>query len=365
MVEWRLVKLKFGRTPVHFGEVGIGLESNNDRVCSDTLFSAIVSIYARLQPNSGEIDRFLQQFPSVDNNDSLTVSPVRISSTFVYYHKQSKEIYYVPRPLKFPINYPIGEDLDFTKTYKNLTYLPLSVWRRWYQGAGFDSQDREELIAKTKGNPHGRLKDAGTFDYGEAVKTNNKVPRSSIDRDTRSTNLFHTGYTQFAWERNGNDINSVAGLYFLACFDSSDLENTFKVLLEILGDEGIGGERSSGWGRFQVEWQELPQVWKDAIAYENGTHYSLMSLLWESDRQWLQDRVANDTTANYKLLPRGGWIVSPTGIQSRRKIVRMFAEGSVFSQQPTGKLANVTPGGFNAHQIYRSGISLSLPIRQE
>jgi CRISPR-associated protein Csm4 len=49
----------------------------------------------------------------------------------------------------------------------------------------------------------------------------------------------------------------------------------------------------------------------------------------------------------------------------------MFAEGSVFPEQPQGKLANVTPRefitpqGYRPHAIYRSGISLSLPIKAQ
>ncbi|MFN6065805.1 MAG: type III-A CRISPR-associated RAMP protein Csm4, partial [Pseudanabaena sp.] len=47
----------------------------------------------------------------------------------------------------------------------------------------------------------------------------------------------------------------------------------------------------------------------------------------------------------------------------RRKKVVMFAEGSVFSEIPKGKLANVTPPEFSQHKIYRSGIAVSLPIK--
>jgi CRISPR-associated protein Csm4 len=43
----------------------------------------------------------------------------------------------------------------------------------------------------------------------------------------------------------------------------------------------------------------------------------------------------------------------------------MFAEGSVFPFKPEGKLADVTPDGFTAHSVYRSGISVSLPIKIE
>ena len=50
-------------------------------------------------------------------------------------------------------------------------------------------------------------------------------------------------------------------------------------------------------------------------------------------------------------------------------MVRMFAEGSVFLDQPQGKLVDVTPsqlmdgGKYKFHPVYRSGISLTLPIK--
>ena len=44
-------------------------------------------------------------------------------------------------------------------------------------------------------------------------------------------------------------------------------------------------------------------------------------------------------------------------------MVRMFSEGSVFLASLEGKLVDVTPQNFHRHRIYRSGISLSLPIK--
>jgi len=49
-------------------------------------------------------------------------------------------------------------------------------------------------------------------------------------------------------------------------------------------------------------------------------------------------------------------------VKLRRKSIRMFAEGSVFLIQPEGELADVTDPRFTNHLIYRSGISVSLPI---
>ncbi|MFN9648292.1 MAG: type III-A CRISPR-associated RAMP protein Csm4, partial [Pseudanabaena sp.] len=66
--------------------------------------------------------------------------------------------------------------------------------------------------------------------------------------------------------------------------------------------------------------------------------------------------------SSYELQERGGWITSSSKNQRRKKVV-MFAEGSVFSEIPKGKLANVTPPEFSQHKIYRSGIAVSLPIK--
>jgi CRISPR-associated protein Csm4 len=360
MNNWKLVKLNFGRSYAHFGELGIGIEETSDRLRSDTLFSAWIVAYARLFGKDA-VEELLQQF--VNNAPS---PPMRISSTFIYRDKGA--IYYLPRPLKFPINYPAGDgDLKFFKAYKKLNYLPLEVWQRWYQGEGFTESDRSVLIAETEGksdkhlNEH--LRQAGTFDYKQACKTA-REPKIAVDRITRATNLYHTGFVQFQWQQNGNGIESLSGLYFLLYFPEHNpqLEHKLRAALHLLGEEGIGGERSSGAGRFEVEWLPLPEAWQKVVDFSEGNHYNLMSLFWELP---LPEEFLND--ASYEIQERGGWI---TGQQLRRKMVRMFAEGSVFRSAPLGKLADVTPreliatsGEYKVHPIYRSGIGLSLPIR--
>jgi CRISPR-associated protein Csm4 len=354
---WRLVRLRFGRNPVHFGEVGIGIEETSERVRSDSLFSAWVSSYARLFGKDA-VEALLTQFPCSEDDRSLPEPPFRLSSTFVY-RRRDRPCYYVPRLLEPPRNYPIGDDLEFTKVYKKLAYLPLEVWQRWYQGAGFTQADRQELIDEVTGRSSGRLRQAGTFDYGKTFERV-ELPKIAVDRTTRATNLYHTGLVQFQWEKTAAGLESLSGLYFLLYFPTANptLEDELHAALNLLGEEGIGGERSSGAGRFEVEWESLPQQWQDVVDFASADHHALISLFWERS-------IAPEllTTTQYTLQERGGWIASPfSGRQLRRKSVQMFAEGSVFSQRPTGKLANVTPLDFAAHQIYRSGISLSLPI---
>lgn len=352
MSNWKLVRLKFGRHIAHFGEVGIGIEETSERVRSDTLFSAWMIAYARLFGGFA-VEDLLGQF--------LSQISVRISSTLIYRRQDNKFIYYLPRPLKFPKHYPKDDDLSFFKAYKKLKYLPLDIWQRWYQGEGFTDRDRAELEASIQKRPRdGALYRAGAFDYSEAYHIN-QFPKVAVDRVTRATNFYRTGFVQFQWQLNNNELESLSGLYFLLNFThaNSALENRLYAALELLGEEGLGGERSSGAGRFEIDsWDQLTPNWQEVVDFKAQNHYSLISLFWQPS---LSEKFLDG--ASYEIIERGGWIGSPfSGRQLRRKKVCMFAEGSVFASQPHGELVDVTPKGFSTHAIYRNGIGLSLPI---
>lgn len=369
---WKLVRLNFDRNPVHFGETGIGLENVTERAHSDTLFSAWVSAYARVFGKTAVealFARFYDESP-----------PFRLSSSFVYQHldtqrKTSGEAHcvdYLPKPIVRPPHYPT-DDLAFAKAYRQLHYLPLSVWQRWYQQSGFNEEDIQTLEAYSY-NPEGvrasgsPLAIAGTFAYSDAFKKS-ILPKVAIDRSTRATNFYHTRFVQYAPQ---------AGLYFLISFPQADksLLEKLRAALLFLGEEGIGGERSSGAGRFTATWSKLPTNWQSLLAADIATHHSLVSLFWaKPDSQQFQQvsqLLGNPEQSQtyYTLKARGGWIASPAGHQLRRQVVSMMAEGSVlpkaaFLEAPAGALVDVTPDNFRQHQIYRSGISMSLPIALE
>lgn len=365
MSDWKLVRLNFGQSSAHFGELGIGIEETSERVRSDTLFSAWITAYVRLFGNSA-VTNLLQQFIERPDNP-----PFRLSSTFLYQQMGDRTIDYLPKPMRFPSNYP-KEDLEFFKTYKKLNYLPIEIWRRWYQEDGFTSSgincDCDQLTQETKGKSTGKLRKAGVFSYGDCFKKT-LIPKISLDRMTRGTNLYHTGFVQFNCEPKQE-----SGLYFLIEFPQTDdtLESDLKVALGWLGDEGLGGERSSGAGQFTFKWLErsqLTQTWQKILTSPSLTHYTLISLFWELpiSKNLLETDDSLKQNSSYELFKRGGWISSPSGRQLLRKSIQMFSEGSVFSSKPLGKLVDVTPENFEQylhfHKVYRSGISLSLPIK--
>jgi CRISPR-associated protein Csm4 len=301
------------------------MEETSERVRSDTLFSALVISYARLGKN---VDTLLQRF----HQETL---PFRLSSSFIYREQDSETTYFLPRPKQPPINYPIGNDLKIAKDYKKLNFLDLETWKSWYQNGGFNKD------AKLPENSYGKC-----FDI-------DKQPKIAIDRNTRATNLYHTSFVHYR-----SKPNDKSGLYFLIKFHDEILENDLndlKAALELLGEDGIGGERSSGAGQFEPSWHDLDEQWQKLIKFK-GNSQSLISLYWDDDN------LISLENSSYELQERGGWITSSSKNQRRKKVI-MFAEGSVFREVPRGKLANVTPPEFSQHQIYRSGIAVSLPIK--
>lgn len=340
MADWKLVRLKFGRTPVHFGEVGIGMEESRDRARSDTLFSGWINAYARLFGKDA-VERLL-------NETFLAESPqIAMSSTFLYHRNQDKYTYYLPKPLAFPQsqnsdNNPLSDDLVLLKEYKKRKQLPLEIWKKWYRDRNFEKND---LTAE-------KLKS----DI-QLTKTDT-LPKVALDRNTSASNFYHTGFSWFRYESD----KDYAGLYFLIRFEKENnvSENLLKAAFYLLGEEGIGGERSSGAGRFEVKyWGDLPQEWQELVNKpQDNQYHCLMSLWWQESlpENW-------NHQARYELIERGGWVGSPfSGRQAKRKKVRMFTEGSVFRHSPQGQLVDVTPSDFKRHKIYRNGIALSLPI---
>jgi CRISPR-associated protein Csm4 len=345
---WKLVRIDFGGNPVHFGELGIGMEETSERVHSDTLFSAWVSIYARLY--SEEIEDLFRRFPQAGSTNILE-PPFRLSSTFLY-GKTSPDsyIYYLPSLLKLPAGYP-HDNLKFAKDFRKLKYLPLSVWRRWYQQEGILDSDIPEIEYK-----NGKLAHQGTFEYGKFFQKQT-LPKVAIDRIHAATNFYQTSFVYF---RDG-------GLYFIFYMPESDAElfDRLQIALSFLGDEGIGGERSSGAGRFTAEWLDLPTEFQSLVDPPDisTNFYALISLFWDDIDACLA--CIEDENTLYQIQERRGWISARSGRQLRRKSVAMFMEGSIFSQLPSGKLAIVTPEKLTNkhHPIYRSGISLSIPVK--
>ncbi len=169
-----------------------------------------------------------------------------------------------------------------------------------------------------------------------------------------------------------------AGLWSVAVFPSPEAEEAWlqpvQAAFRLLADEGLGGQRSRGWGRSappefssgvfpRLVFPEWPEENADAEAAggENrnaGTAHWLLSLYSPGPA----DAIDWERGA-YSILNRGGRVESAAGWGQPKKPLRMVAEGSVLvaAKPPVGAAPDVAPADF-PHPVYRSGHALSLPI---
>ena len=139
----------------------------------------------------------------------------------------------------------------------------------------------------------------------------------------------------------------------------------------VLADTGIGGERSRGWGRFEIQ-AVTPGIFPDlllripvpaapaeAIEEQAGkTAYWLLSLFSPAP-----DDSVDWGLGTYSLLMRAGRVESPAGCGTLKRCARMVSEGSVVVAQSalTGAAPDVAPDGF-PHPVYRAGFALGFAI---
>jgi CRISPR-associated protein Csm4 len=191
---------------------------------------------------------------------------------------------------------------------------------------------------------------------GFKVWTLEEAPRVALDRVTQASNIFYFSRVAFS---------SGCGLFFLADVDPA-LRGDFETVVRVLGDTGIGGDRTAGCGQFEPVFEEM-----GLEIPENVPDFLTLSLLAPSEAEiegLLGPRCA------YGLARRDGWIDSPEARNYRRRACRMFVEGSVFrgpADRSYGRLVDVTPtalevrlrDGLPGHRVYRYGYAFPVPIR--
>jgi CRISPR-associated protein Csm4 len=141
---------------------------------------------------------------------------------------------------------------------------------------------------------------------------------------------------------------------------SARMQATFEAALQLLGDEGLGADRSAGYGRFAVESQER-------VDPALGTGMLLSLSLFHPTADEVREGVL-EAPAAYDLVIRGGWVTAPGARTLRKQNVRMLSEGSVIrdlGRQIYGdspKVLDPMPELGLRHAVYRPGVAVTLPI---
>ncbi len=331
-----IYKLTF-LSPAHFGEDSSGLDRSIEFVHSDTLFSAVCYSWAFLFGSAALEQELIK--PGLNENTPTLL----LSSAFIF----TKATYYLPSPmleLTEQDKARLKDIPELAKAFKESRFLPDYLWRRLASGKElFDNppQALEELKA-----------------YKKSYKMHEQ-PRNYIPRYSGETTPYYCSSVTYP---KGH------GLYFLARFQSEAIKKKFETCLAYLQDSGLGGERSSGYGRFKWEIDEKKNLLNllNNAQSEVTAGYILLSLAspaslpTQNEGKFLKDW-------RYELIWRRGFALPLDRVgqgETRKKNLLMLTEGSTLANltQPKGKLHNVTNDDRkNGHSIYRSGLAYTWP----
>ncbi len=338
-----------GKGGFHFGRHGLGQEESHLYLNSDTLFAALVSRLAVTrgpEAAAGWVQPFVEGVP-----------PFVISSAF----PRVGELRFYPTPARKAASPSAGQEEVPQKSLKKVRFVSESIFGDLLRGEslaeayrkGAVLQDGRLLLAKAEQNQLPEEIARGTMPVWKVEQR----PRVAVDRMTNGSQIYHTGRTAFAPE---------CGLWFGVRWlaERGEREAELKGLLQDLGDAGLGGERSSGFGAADIT--AAGQV--DLPEAKRRTWVTLSRYLPRGDEM---DALRHPASA-YTLESVGGWAASPGAAAQRRRTVHILAEGSVFGpleREVPGQVVDTQPVYTNEqsvevkpldHPVWRSGLALAV-----
>ena len=331
----RIYKLRFPHG-VHVGAYGIGTEGARVTIPSDTLFSALLSSWITL---GNDHNLWSSQFPRTDDKETTSADPpFLLTSAFPY----RGDTIFFPKPLDPELAHEGLKD-KYRKRWKKLPFISESALEKLRSGHLPDSELVKEQEETLRGNWEVR-----------------KIPRVTLDRISSASNLFHVGRVEFA---------EGAGLWFAVIWRDPDrkcgdytFKETFEISLKALSRSGIGGERTYGYGIFEIA-DKKDVEWPDP---ESGKPALLLSR-YNPRPDELPD-VLRDAKG-YALEEVRGWTYSPHG-QFRRRSIVMLKEGSVILARDgiMGHVVDVGPLHVETrepllpHPVWRYGLAALYPL---
>lgn len=324
-------------TPVHFGNAfsGGNLENVTFTCSADTFFSALCNEAASVS------DESVEKLINLLKKDEL-----RISSLFPYYKQNDELCLYLPKPLlqseRAKQNAQSFAELKKltteVKRAKKMAYVRASRLGEFVEGmlSGRSFTDEEPVFAV----PMTACK----------VNTRNEAPLP-----------YYVGSYVFTKQ---------SGLYFICGAEDDAAIDLLSELVESLGYSGIGGKRSSGYGKYQLA-DDPWELFTGECFYEDDK--VLLSLLTnkEANIQMCiapvlpqKQFISVVKQGSYKLLKRGGFIHSAEVQQNmKRSSIYMLAEGSCFKEKILGLCLRQNIDGVG-HPVYRNGVGMFLGVGQ-
>lgn len=373
---------------VHLGRRGINLEERSLTIPSDTLYAALINAWGKA---GGDIAEFTAPFEQGD-------PPFTLTSTFPF----AGEVRFYPLPVDLSRLFSAATLRADDKRLKKIAFFSTGLLHKALAGEVLDPylfpNEADPSAVTGKSQQHEgcalqggslwlladevpqlpqalrQFKSRGTWKdrplhtlYYQRVYLDQVVPRVAVDRISATANIFHAGRVVFAdgcglwlgvhWRRATHPLDGVA------------CSQAFQQVLAILSDDGLGGERTYGYGAFT--WQEEPAF--ELPDPQPGEPGLLLSRYHPAEGE-LPGTLSHPEAA-YTLAAVGGWLESPHGAAQRRKRIHLLQPGSLVCPpvNTIGDLVDVrptyqNPAGDLPHPVWRVGIGLvvgHLPARRE
>ena len=334
-MKYYLFTLKF-MTPVHFGDTSNGgnLEKVTMTCSADTFFSALCS-EAALTSNV-YAEEIAQKFIE---------GKISISSLFPYYQAEDEELeLYLPKPF-----YRMNAEVAGIKSFNEMK-MAATKMKRVKKTAYVRASQLKGLLNAMGSNTE--------FDYDLPIFAT-KINSERVNKRMEEPLPYFVGSYIFS---------KGAGLYFVLGLDNEDDLEQIKELIIQLGYSGIGGKRSSGYGKFELADDEIEMDAECGI-FDDDIALASMLVETEADLQMnIAPVVPNSGDVEeikngfYKLLRRSGFVASKNmEDNAKRESIYMLAEGSCFKKRLDGNMVAFDVQGVN-HKVYRNGLGMFVGV---
>lgn len=350
MKQYTYVKLAFSG-PLHLSRGKTEMDTADPILHSDKIKSAIAAAAFTLYGHwtQEEKEQFFRSF--------------KVSSAFPYW----KDEFYFPTP-KVSLSHIDGVDeWKQGKKKKKIKYVDQSILEdilndeqpKQYSKASVqcikaDYKDGEhfdkDLVISDQVLPEQPL-------LASEVILRVNVPRDRVNILVEDSGLYYQERLFF-----GDGV----GLFFFIEFleEGAKFEGAVLSAIQLLGDSGIGSDRTNGNGHF--DFQASEHYGKIDIRTPNQASRQLLLSLYCPHEQ--DDLPGLLKKSSYHILKRGGYIAQPlrdSYLSYRKKSIHMFGEGSIFSHATSkGVYHDLKPDLVPVdHPIWRDGRPIFLPLK--
>lgn len=325
-------------------------------ISSNTIFSVIINNIQILYGQEA-VEETIERF----HQNSFSISSMFIGLDFydVESEKLNNSIYFVPKPEAMVSLDKVEEDkleesILRRKESKKIKMISLKAlyeisktWRKELEIFDFDLLKLTSIgddFACTSEEVDSI--EAATLEKLSLIKTIIE-PHVSVDINTsESKNFFYHESIVFT-HKNIGKLRVEPFLYFVF---SGELTAEIKTALNLITDEGIGGKRSIGMGRF------ISNKYVDIDCIKDNKD----SEIFISLSSYVPSDGEIDYLIGYKIEKVNGYI---DGRPYRKRSIGRIKEGAVMSKRVSGKLVDVTPLDADiGHKVYYNGKSFCLGI---